>query len=209
MALTTTTNSSAIAATDQSFVVASATSFSAGKIVKVNGEFMQVLSSYTSGTTIPVRRGLNGTQPQAHGATSNGSVGDGSDFAQAAPQGTMAYPGIRVREVKAYGAAGAITLPTPGNDAVAILNGTNALAMTLANPTKDQDGDILIVTGNGKAAHTVTYTAGVGNGGSGYDVFTFATGANNTVAFIAANAIWNPLPSLIAGTATAISATIA
>ena len=93
----------------------------------------------------------------------------------------------------------------PGADA----NPYVALAMTLANPTKDQDGDILIITGNGKAAHTVTYTAGVGNGGASYDVFTFATGANNTVSLIAANAIWNPCPSLIGGTATAITATIA
>lgn len=210
MALTTTTNSSAITATDQQVVVASATGFSAGKTVKVNAEFMQVRKDYASGTTIPVIRGLGGTLPQAHGVTSNVTVGDGSDFANPSAQGAVPYPMFgRTREIKAYGAAGAITLPTPGNDMVAIINGTNALAMTVANPTKDQDGDILIITGNGKAAHTVTYTAGVGNGGSGYDVFTFASGANNTVMLIAANAIWNPLPSLIAGTATAISATIA
>lgn len=209
MALTTTTNSAAIAASDQTLTVASATGFAAGKVVKVNGELMQVRADYSSGTTIYVRRGIGGTYPMAHGITSNVTVGDGSDFAQGSAQEAVAYPFIRAREIKSYGAAGAITLPTPGNDMVAILNGTNALAMTLANPTKDQDGDILIITGNGKAAHTVTYTAGVGNGGASYDVFTFATGANNTVSLIAANAIWNPCPSLIGGTATAITATIA
>ena len=50
MALTTTTCSSAIAAADQSIVVASATGFSAGKTVLVNGEFMKVRKDYASGT---------------------------------------------------------------------------------------------------------------------------------------------------------------
>lgn len=210
MALTTTTNSVAVAASDQSITVASATGFSAGKIVKVNAEFMQVRKDYVSGTTVPVLRGQGGTFPMAHGVTSNVSVGDGADFAQGAAADTVAYPlAGRVREVKAYGAAGAVTLPTPGNDMVAIINGTNALAMTVANPSKDQDGDILVVIGNGKAAHTLTYTAGYGNGGGSYDVLTFASGANNTVMLMAVNGIWNLLPSLIGGTATAVTVTIA
>ena len=202
MALTTTTCSSAIAAADQSIVVASATGFSAGKKVLVNGEFMQVRKDYASGTTIPVLRGLDGTLPLAHAVTSNVTVGDGSDFANAAPTGTVAYPRTRVREVRSYNADGAIALPTPGNDMLAIINGTSARAMTLANPTKDQDGDVLIVVGNGKAAQTITYTAGLGNGGSGLDVGTFDTGAQCAEQFIAANGIWVPLPSPRAGTLT-------
>jgi hypothetical protein len=209
MALTTTTVSVAIAAADQSITVASATSLAAGKIVKVNDEFMQVRKDYSSGTVIPVLRGQGGTLPKAHGITSNVVHGDATDFANTVPQGTVPYPYVRVREVRAYGAAGAITMPTPGNDMVAIINGTGALAMTLANPTKDMDGDTLTIIANGKAAHTVTYTAGFGNGGSSYDVLTFASGAQNTVVAMAANGFWCLLPSLIAGTATAVSVTIA
>lgn len=208
MALTTTTNSSAIAATDQSIVVASATGFSAGKIVKVNSEFMQVRKDYSSGTTIQVTRGLQGTLALDHAITSNVTVGDGIDFANAAPQGALPYPFIRVREFKSYNAAGAITLPTPGNDMVALINGTVARAMTLANPTKDQDGDELIIIGNGKAAHTVTYTAGLGNAGSSYDVATFDTGGQNLIRLIAANGIW-VLASPMTGTLTAAVPAIA
>lgn len=209
MALATTTCSSAIAAVDQSIVVASATSFSAGKIVLVNGEWMQVTKAYSSGTTIPVLRGLNGSVPVAHAVTSNVVVGDGADFATGAPQGTMPYPKIRVREVKSYNAAGAITLPTPGNDMVAVINGTNARAMTLANPTSDMDGDMLIIIGNGKAAHTVTYTAGLGDGGSGLDVGTFPTGGRACLALIAINSIWCVFPAPLEGTLTNIDISFA
>lgn len=208
MALTTTTNSAAIAAVDQYITVASATGFSAGKIVKVNAEWMQVRKDYASGLVVPVSRGLNGTLSQAHAVTSNVTVGDGQDFANAAPQGTIAYPFIRVREFLSYNAAGAITLPTPGNDMVAIINGTSARAMTLANPTKDQDGDMLIIIGNGKAAHTVTYTAGLGNASTGYTIGTFDTGGQCSIALIAANAIWVPFPSPLSGTLTAIDVAI-
>ncbi len=62
MALTATTLSSAVALTDKSIVVASATGFAAGAYVKVDGEFMQVDKSYTSGsTTVPVLRGRDGS----------------------------------------------------------------------------------------------------------------------------------------------------
>lgn len=209
MALTTTTASVAIAAADNSITVASATGFSADKIVLVNGEFMQVMKSYASGTSIPVLRGLNGTSRLAHAITSNVTVGSGSDFADGAPANINPYPSVRRREVRSYNAAGAITLPTPGNDMVAIINGTTARAVTLADPTKDMDGDLLTIIGNGKAAHTVTYTAGLGNGGSGLDVMTFDTGAQCCVAFMAANGIWVPFPSPLSGTLTGCDVAVA
>jgi hypothetical protein len=209
MALTTTTNAVAITALDQTITVASATGFSAGMMVKINTEFCQVRKDYVSGVVVPLLRGLAGTFPQAHAITSNVTVGNPGDFAEAAPQGTLAYPFVRVRQFASYNADGAITLPTPGNDMVALINGTVARAMTLANPTKDQDGDMLIILGNGKAAHTVTYTAGLGNAGSGLDVATFDTGGQCSIMLIAANAIWVPLPSPLSGTLTAIDVAVA
>lgn len=204
MALTTTTNSVAIAATDLSITVASATGFAAGSTVLVNGEWMQVTKAYTTGLVIPVLRALNGSSRLAHAVTSNVTVGLGSDFAQGAPQGTLAYPKIRVRQMLSYNAAGAITLPTPGNDMQAIINGTVARAMTLANPTKDMDGDFLWIYSNGKAAHTVTYTAGLGNAGAGYTVATFTTGAQQALSLVALNGVWQQQQSHFSGTLTAI-----
>lgn len=119
-----------------------------------------------------------------------------------APPNLVQWPKVRGRDVLSYSAAGAITLPTPGNDMVAILNSTAALAMTLAAPTKDMDGSILTIIGNGKAAHTVSLPAGVGlgAGGSGVDVGTFGSGAQQSVTLMAANAVWVPYPSYMGGT---------
>ena len=209
MALTTTTISAAVAVNDTSITVTSATGFAAGSSVLIDQELMKVAQSYVSGTTIPVLRGQDGTVTAAHKASANCSVGLASDFANPVATTSITYATVRGRTLTSYSAAGAIALPTAGADAVAVINGTNALAMTLANPTKDMDGSMLWIAGNGKAAHTVTYTAGFGNGGSSYDVFTFASGANNGIALIALNGIWNLQQSLIGGTATAVTATIA
>jgi hypothetical protein len=210
MALATTTLSAALTADAATMTVASATSLAAGRLARINGEIVKVAGSYTSGTTVQILRGQDGTKAQAHAVTSNVTHGDAADFANPAAGGPVTnLPAQRAREVLAYGAAGAITLPTPGNDMVALLNGTNALAMTLANPTKDMDGDILTVIGNGKAAHTVTYTAGLGNGGSGLDVGTFDTNAQCSMQFMAANGIWVPLPSPMSGTLTGCDVAVA
>lgn len=205
MALTRTTLSAAVTASDKTILIASITGLQVGMPVVIDGEEMRV-SSVGSAATEPVGvlRGMNGSAVAAHPITAGVVFGPQADF----PAG--AHSGLdRKRDITSYTAAGAITLPTPGNDAVAILNGTGALAMTLANPSKANDGDILTVVGNGKAAHTVTYTAGLGNGGSGLDVGTFDTNAQCSMQFIAANEIWVPLPSPLSGTLTGCDVAIA
>lgn len=204
MAKTTTTNSAAIAIGDTSITVASATGFAAGSFVKVNAECMQVQKGYVSGTTIPVMRGIEGTPALAHAVTSNVTVGLASDFV---PTGTppgeaVNYPMIRSRQIASYNAAGAIAHPAAGNDAVAIINGTTARAMTLAAPAKDQDGDVLTVIGNGKAAHTITIAGGIGAASTGYTVATFIVGSQQSQQFMACNGAWVQLPSLLSGTLT-------
>lgn len=210
MALTTTTLNGAVVVDQNNITVTSATGFAAGYLVRVDDETMEVQDGYVAGATlVPVLRGREGSATQAHVTGANVTVGTGSDFAGGAPQTTTAWPvAAKARPIVSYTAAGAIALPAPGSDLVAIINGTGALAMTIPNPTKDIDGSIVIVLGNGKAAHTLTPVTPVGNGGAGYAKFTFAAGAQNCTALIAANGIWVPFPSLIAGTATNISATI-
>lgn len=208
MSLVTTTNSSAVSATDSFIVVASATSIVPGRVISMGAERMRVTKAYVSGTTIPVLRGQDGTLAQAHGVTTNVVHGDAVDFEDNPPGFSQGVPLALSLARDEYGAAGAISF---GRSVltVALINGTSALAMTLANPTKDQDGQILIIVGNGKAAHTVTYTAGLGNAGSGYDVGTFDTGGQCSVMLIAANGIWVPLPSPLSGTLTAIDVAVA
>lgn len=215
MALTRTTLASAVAAGDGTIIVASATSIAAGSIIKVGNETMKVRQDYVNGThgvNVMVLRGLDGSKQRAHAITS-GVVhsATASDFGGPPAQAgaSVSGPIQRARIVDTYGAAGAIALPPPGQDAVAIINGTAALAMTLADPTKDNDGDILSIVGNGKAAHTVTYTAGLGDAGSGLDVMTFDGSGQCCLVLIAANESWVPYPSPLSGTLTAIDIAVA
>ena len=208
MALVTTTLSSAVAVADTEIVVASAASVTAGSIVLVDGEFMQVLQSYASGTTVGVLRGQNGTVTATHVASANVTHGDATDFTVAAPGTANLKPGLIAFTTTSYSAAGAVAFGV-AQWTTAVINGTDALAMTIANPNSSQDGIILCIVGNGKAAHTVTYTAGLGNAGSGYDVGTFDVGGQCSVLLVAANSIWVPLPSPFSGTLTGIDVAIA
>jgi len=204
MAKTTTTNSAAIGITDAVITVASATGFAAGGFVKVNAECMQIQKGYVSGLAIPVMRGIEGTPALAHAVTSNVTVGLASDFVPTggAPGEAVNYPLIRSRQIATYNAAGAIAHPVAGNDAVAIINGTTARALTLAAPAKDQDGDVLTVIGNGKAAHTITVAGGLGAASTGYTVATFIVGSQQSLQVMACNGAWVPLPGAMSGTLT-------
>ena len=204
MALTRTTLSAAAAANAKRITIASITALAVGDLIKIDGEFMRVTAVPSAATNpVDVVRGVNGTSAAAHPVTAGVAFGGPSDFS------ALRSIDANGRRVRSYTAAGAIDLPTPGQDAVAILNGTTAIAATLADPAKDADGDILTIVGNGKAAHTVTYTAGLGDGGSGLDVLTFDTGAQCAVQFIAANESWVPLPSPLSGTLTGCDVAVA
>lgn len=191
MALTTTTLSSAVAVTDTTIVVASATGFAAGSVIRIDDETLYVTKAYVSGTTINVTRGEDGTVTAVHPVTANVTVGLATDFSTPGPGGpTVTQQAQKDRVLVSYSASGAIAIPAANVDTVACLNGTGALAMTLANPTKDMDGTILYIIANGKAAHTVTYTAGVGNGGATMDVGTFNATEATGCALMAMNGFW-------------------
>lgn len=209
MALTATTLSTAVTTSDNSIVVASATGFAAGSVVLIDQESFQVAQSYVSGTTIPVLRGRDGSATVAHKVTAPVIVELASDLAGPSATTAVQFPPVRARRTINYAATGAITLPAPGEDMVAILDGTSTIAMTLANPTKDMDGCILTIVGNGKSASTVTYTAGFGNAGSSYDVVTFQNAGQVSISAIAANGIWVLMCAPITGTSTSVSVAIA
>lgn len=84
-----------------------------------------------------------------------------------------------------YTAAGAITIQ-PG---VSFINGTT-LAMTLAAPTTDQNGMIMIILATNASAHTLTNTAGFGGGTTARDVATFGGAVNDGLVIIAFNGVW-------------------
>lgn len=203
MAITLTTLAGAVVVDQNTITVASATGAAAGTFVQIDQEVMQIQKGYVSGVSIPVLRGLDGSATQAHATAAQvkfylATDSTGMPPQQTAPMAITAPARTRI----SYSAAGAITLPLPGNDVDAVLNGTVALAMTLANPTTDMDGCRLTVVGNGKAAHTVTYTAGLGNVGAAADVITFKADQSQAVRLMACGGFWVTEGMTVAGAAT-------
>lgn len=192
MAFATTTLSSACALTDTNLVVASATSFAAGRFVIIDQELMQVANSYVSGTTIPVRRGLDGTATAAHVVTSNVTHGLATDFAAPGVGNETTYPPAgRTIAVQSITATSTLTLPPAGTDLRVILNGTSVITLTVPVPTKDMDGTILYIASNGAAAHVVTFTSTLNNAGAGYTSFTNNSTGRLALIVIAVNGFWS------------------
>ena len=92
-----------------------------------------------------------------------------------------------------------------------ILNGAQAITANVSAPGLENDGDMLIIVSSTKLAHIVNVVTGTGLGGGGgaVDGLTFAAGAQQCVALIAANGAWVPFPSVLAGTLTNITLTAA
>lgn len=213
MALTTTTTSAAIANTDRVVNLTSVSGLTAGMYIKIDEEFMQVGSAWTTAANpVNVTRGMNGTAQIAHVSGANAVFGTGSDFGNPNSTVVTAYAlSGRRRKLISYSASGAITLPSAGEDMDAVLNGTSTLTMTLAAPGKDLDGSVMTVIGNGKSQSTVAVSGndGVGNAGSGYRTYTFQNAGQVSVSLKACNGEWVALNTPITGTTTAISVAIA
>lgn len=216
MALTTTTTNGAVSADQTTVRVTSGTGFGKGKLIRVDDEFMLQTADAASSSTdiIPVMRGVNGTVAKAHVTSANVTVGNPyDDYTGDAVATAALYPlAGRQRRLLSYAASGAITLPSPGTDMVAVLIGTSALTMTVAAPTKDMDGCVLTIFGNAKSASTIQFdgTVGLGNAGASYDIITLQTAGNVGVQVMAINGFWNIAAApAITGTTTAIGVAIA
>lgn len=211
MALTTTTLNGAVSADQTTLRVTSGTGFGRGKLIRIDDEeLLQTADADSASTTIiPVMRGVNGSVAAAHATGANVSVGNPyDDFTGDAVATADSYPlAGRQRRVRSYSASGAITLPSPGTDMVAILNGTGSEDYTVAAPTKDMDGCFLYVAAGGAGAKTVTFAGGFGGAGTSYDKMT--SNASGAVLYVvmAANGNWcTPVAPAMTGTVTNITA---
>jgi hypothetical protein len=93
---------------------------------------------------------------------------------------------------------------------VAVILGTNALAMTIAAPTKDMDGSLLYVLGNAAAAHTIQFVGGLSGAGSSYDIITVNATAPIGLVAMAVNGLWETFSApALTGTVTNIVGGIA
>jgi len=211
LALTRTTLASAFAIGDAQIVVASATGFAAGRIVRIDDEFFVVQSNYSSGVTIPVRAGQLATQSTAHVASAGvvvGTAADDWDSPGSNVRSNSPLSGRARRTVSITTTPSTLTLPTAGSDTTVILNGTGAIALTVPVPTTDMDGDTIMFTNNGAVAHTLTFTGGLGGVGATADVVTFKADQKQAVLVVACNATWN-LVGVVGGAATVAGAGLA
>jgi hypothetical protein len=205
LALANTTLSSAAAALDKQFVVASATSLVAGLYGAVDGEVFQITKGYVVGsTTVPVLRAIEGTVQVAHvtGAQVSFYLLQ-SDIPNVGAQlSTYAPLAGRGRYPSSVTTSGAWTPRADNQDEVVEINGTSVVAITLTSPLRSQSGKIVIFVGNGIAAHTITYTTtGFGNVGATADVVTFGANQMQSLQMIAAGGFWVLLGPLATATA--------
>lgn len=191
MALTATTLASPVSVTDTAIIVASATGFAPGMFVRMDAELGKVTQGYVAGnTTVPILRGQEGTATATHPVNAKVLVETAVDLGVAAPQTTSQILSQPAYVTRSYSANGTIALPAPGTNGMVYLNGTSVLTMTLPNPTADMDGSRLLIVGNGKAAHVINYTAGLGGAGTAADVITGAAGAQSAIELVAAGGFW-------------------
>lgn len=212
MALAETTLSSAVTAGATSIVVASATSVAAGRIIQIGGEIMQVTKAYSSGTTVPVLRGQQGTSQVAHPASERVVHGDAADFGKPVGLFTAYGSALRARRVISYTGTTAQTceLPKPGEDLVVVMNGSALNTLTVPVPTKDLDGSTITFVNSAAAAHALTFTGGLSGAGTGYDVVTLNASGQVAFTVIACNEVWVAMMAVpMAGTVTNITGTVA
>lgn len=192
----------------------------AGDLLWIDAEAMQVNALDTVALTATVTRGVRGTGARAHVSgvvvwtgparrfyqndvlgsctaaneeflphinTSNGNAYQcsSSEWVKMRDNGyRVAWQG-RSDGGTTYTASGAITIQ-PG---ISFINGST-LAMTLANPTTEQNGLVMYIVSTNASAHTLTYTAGFGGGTTSRDVGTFGGAVNDAIAIIAVNGVW-------------------
>ena len=211
MATTATTLSAAITATSNALKIASATSVAAGRLIRINDEWMKVLPNYvTASTDVPVLRGQLGSQQLAHPSGATVTHGVAADFGDNPAQDSVILPFHRVTRIVSYGATGAITLPLPGEDLRVILNGTTVCAMTIADPGTELNGCELSILADGTAAHTLTFASGLGGESTSYDVLTYNSGGPVALKFVACGGYWHLYAGVaITGTVTNLTAGIA
>ena len=179
MALTRTTISAAVSANALTIPVTSATGFAAGNFLRLDNEFMMVVS--VSGTNITVRsRGDLGSAAIAHNTLAPATTGLLSDLPDI-PPGQAAQVDQAGQTIVTASVDGALSIPI--QNTLVLVQKAGVCAMTLAAPTTAQDGVTVTIMSNTANAHTVTYTAGFYGDTTSSDVATFAAkvGASMTI----------------------------
>lgn len=205
MAITQTSLTTDFSATTNTMSVTSGTGFptvgtivSPGYLVKVDNEYMYAVAQPTAGVVLVSRRGFLGTAVVAHDLLAKVSVSASpSDFEGAPAGASVPLPGYTplqqtIGEDLTFSAA---DIAAFGNQSVTFpIAKATALALTLAAPSKAQDGLTVVFTSLTAAAHVITATALLANAGAA-SPYTTATVANAKIGggltLQAQNGLWN------------------
>ena len=136
---------------------------------------MKILNADLS-PSLRVSRGLAPTAAQAHASGSRAVIGPAEDF-----------PFRDAAAVYHYSAAGAIN-PKSGQH---LLKTGTAGAMTLRDPTADEEGVEFEVAALDAQAYTLTYTAGFAADTTGSDVATWDGEIGSSMRIKCVNGVWN------------------
>ena len=198
MALSRTTLTTAISASQLTFPVAStATGFppvgtvAANQPIVIEDETMFLTGVPVAGTIVVRGRGSDGTPAIAHdiGSPVVTSATPG-DF-PALPIGFSTLRPVEFPDNVTYGQDGAVAVPVQPTNA--FFAKTSAAAMTLAAPSLALNGITLTITSQTAFAHVLTATALINNGatGSPFTTVTFPAFPGASLTLEAQNGLWN------------------
>lgn len=210
MALTTTSLSAAIGASDLTLALTSTTGFPAvgaigsRQLMRVDFEDMLVDVVPASGIVKVLLRGYNGTTAQAHetlAPVSTSSVA--SDFLDVPVGYTVTHPyalddvltiGVNTTFTAAGTAPTSTTLPLPIKNTTYNITKASACAITLISGTAAQQGVKMTFFGTVAAANTITLTVGFNGDTTSSDVATFAALVGSTFTIqCGPSGLWAPI----------------
>lgn len=205
MALTATTLSAALLATDTQISLTSTTGFPAvglkgqSQLMKVDNEYMYVTTVPASGSVVVRSRGADGTAAVAHSTLAYVQTSsDPADFPSFAAQATSAIPPYEP-DVVTLGSN--VTIACPAKDTTYLIDKATAIAITLSAPTTAQDGRVIrFIVLTATLAHVITATSLIADAVSGSPHTTITPGQfkGASITLVAAQGLWAVVSAVVA-----------
>lgn len=188
--MTSTTLTSGVAANDLSIRVASVAGATPGGFVKIDNEYMKVVSVNSPIVNVRERGGEGGTAAD-HDVNASVVFGIGSELPPLAP-GELIPPPTEDRDQITVGQDMTIPWNVLRRDATVVIAKGSVAAITLEAPSAAVDGTRLTITSQSAFAHVVTATGLIDNGvtGGAKNTLTFAAFAGATVTLQANRGKW-------------------
>lgn len=200
MAITATTTSAAVGASDTTVSVASATGITAPNFqtaagityLRLDNEVMLVVG--VVGTVVSVLRAQDGTVATTHVSGALVQIGLPSDFATR----TQVFDNIAVntlvvtgRKLPAIWLSGSADAIPAGVSGYYVIKTAGVDAMTLAAPTLAQEGNVIDIWSDTTNAHTLTATSLLANGTALKTTATFPAFRGAGLTLVARNLVYH------------------